>query len=463
MDFSFFSLVEAAPPHFVYVPQLQPAQLRRRIFCLYAKDSVAALNVVGPVINKAAGLIVVPSESVDKKILAPFLWQMAFPPSLVPSLAEVTLPMLDMLQRLRSAEDKIHMQALEFERDMQERKIFARDYFESRDGLLKEIAQRKQAQEELLKTTVSRDELLKEVIDRKRAEEELQSAYDLLKATQIKLVQSEKMASLGLLAAGVAHEINNPLGFVICNFSVLKDYLRIYQEVLLAGDRVMEDMRSEVVPRSAHQIDAFFELKKEKCMGDIVKDIDSLLDQTLNGLQRVKDIVSDLKTFAHADPAVLTETDIHQLVDTAISFCSNELKYKVKLTKKYGNVPLLVCNKSKLEQVFVNLLINAAQAIKEHGTIDVVTFVKDGIINIQIIDNGKGIAPEHLNKVFDPFFTTKPVGQGTGLGLSISYDIIKQHGGDILVSSEVGYGTTFTILFPLKSDYGSTWDDYVRI
>lgn len=291
-------------------------------------------------------------------------------------------------------------------------------------------------------------EHIRDITQRKQAEEDLQKAYEALKAAQSQLVQSEKMASLGMLSAGVAHEINNPLGFIISNLSMLKVYLKAYNKTIETADILIKTMSAQTAEQTLKRIDEFYEMQRDEHMADIIKDIDPLLNQTLEGLDRVKKIVSDLKTFAHADTGMLLKADIHKIMDNAIHICWNEIKYKIELKKEYGQIPLVDCNEQKLEQVFINILINAVQAIEGQGTVRISTCVRGGKVCVQIADSGKGISPEHIDKIFDPFFTTKVVGKGTGLGLSVSYDIIKQHGGDILAESVPGRGTTFTILLP---------------
>jgi two-component system NtrC family sensor kinase len=313
--------------------------------------------------------------------------------------------------------------------------------------------------DDLQKVTVSRDDLAGEIEERKRVEnilrdsqESLKKAYADLKSAQAQLLQSEKMASLGILAAGVAHEINNPLGFIMSNLSVLQTYLKSYDDVLSEADKIMGSLRTNAAEPVLKQIDGFYEVQSQKNIDFIVKDMAPLLEQTFGGLERVKKIVLDLKTFAHADSNVLAEADIHTIIDSAISIAWNELKYKADVVKEYGQIPSLMCSERRLEQVFINLLVNAAQAIEEHGTIRIATSERESMVYVKFIDSGKGISQEHLSKIFDPFFTTKPVGKGTGLGLSVSYDIIKQHGGDIFLESSVGKGTTFTVVLPLKAD-----------
>lgn len=265
-----------------------------------------------------------------------------------------------------------------------------------------------------------------------------------------KLLHSEKMASLGMLSAGVAHEINNPLGFIISNFETVKVYLKSYNKIIDTINILAKTISEEAAEKTLKQIGAFNEIMQNENIEYIEKDIEPLIDQTLEGLNRVKKIVSDLKTFAHADPGELGKVDINAVIDAAINICWNELKYKAELTKEYGQIPLIQCSKQKMEQVFVNLLINAGQAIEKRGTIFISTGVKGDKAHIKIVDSGQGISQENILKIFDPFFSTKPVGQGTGMGLSISYDIIKQQEGEFQVESTLGAGTTFTVILPLS-------------
>ena len=283
------------------------------------------------------------------------------------------------------------------------------------------------------------------------SQKKLLEAYDKLKDTQAQLLQAEKMASLGLLSAGVAHEINNPLVFVSGNLSILRMYLDSYNEILRSAENLIRNFDSASKEEVLKRINDFFELERNKDMEGIVKDIEPLLDQTLGGLKRVQKIVLDLKTFARADANMTDSFDINKILDRAVEIVSNEFKCKIELVKNYGPLPLILCNDRKIEQVFINFLINASQAITGQGKIEIATFVLDGKIRVRIADSGSGILPENLGKIFDPFFSTKPVGKGTGLGLSVSYDIIKQHQGDIEVQSEVGHGTTFIISLPVSA------------
>jgi two-component system, NtrC family, sensor kinase len=184
-------------------------------------------------------------------------------------------------------------------------------------------------------------------------------------------------------------------------------------------------------------------------MGYTITDTSSLLQHNQKGLERVRKIVLDLKTFSFEGQDTMETLKVEEIIDSILSIVHNELKYKAELKKNYGNTPLIKGSPQRLGQVFINLFVNAAQAIEEKGVITVETYGQDGYLCVDVRDTGKGIPPENLKRIFDPFFTTKPVGRGTGLGLSVSYEIIKKHGGDIKVQSQVGVGTTFTVILPL--------------
>ena len=181
-----------------------------------------------------------------------------------------------------------------------------------------------------------------------------------------------------------------------------------------------------------------------------MNDVNTLLEHSSRGLERIKKIVMDLRTFAREENAETMElAKIEEIIDSILSIVQNEIKYKAELTKDYGDTVLVKCNPQRLGQVFINLLVNASQAIEEKGKITIKTYRQDKYVCIDVTDTGHGIAPENLKKIFDPFFTTKPVGQGTGLGLSVSYEIVKKHGGEIKVQSKAGEGTTFTVMLPI--------------
>lgn len=271
------------------------------------------------------------------------------------------------------------------------------------------------------------------------------------------LVQSEKMASIGILAAGVAHEINNPISFVNGNLRALKKYgLKIID--LFSKYRRLEDcIVSGTVSNLSSIIAEIAAFRKAQKIDFVLDDLTALTDESLEGVDRVKTIVQDLKIFSRLDEADFKPIDITESIETTLHMVWNELKYHVAVVKEYGELPLVSCFPQKISQVFMNLLINAAQAIEGQGTIRIVTRhvtkgrrSSDESVEIDIMDTGKGIPPKDLPKIFDPFFTTKPVGQGTGLGLSIVYDIIKAHKGTITVDSRVGEGTAFHLSLPVS-------------
>ena len=257
---------------------------------------------------------------------------------------------------------------------------------------------------------------------------------------QNQLLQSEKMASIGQLAAGVAHEINNPVGYVNSNITSLEGYLN---ELISLINEISEseNITSEDIEKFKKEIDYDF----------IKEDVKQLLNESKEGINRVKKIVHDLKDFSHVDEEEWQWTDIHKGIDSTLNVVNNEIKYKAKVIKEYGDLPDIECIASQLNQVFMNLLVNASHAIEEQGTITISTGkANNEYVWIKVSDTGKGIKKENINKLFEPFFTTKPVGQGTGLGLSLSYGIILKHGGKIDVESELDKGTQFTVTLPIK-------------
>jgi signal transduction histidine kinase len=255
------------------------------------------------------------------------------------------------------------------------------------------------------------------------------------------LLQSEKMASIGQLAAGVAHEINNPIGYVSSNLGTLRGYVATLLDLL----GVYESLE---LPDALHQRIAAAHAKAD--LGYLKSDIVDLLNETDDGITRVRRIVQDLKDFSHADAGDWTFADLHKGLESTLNVAHNELKYKARVVKEYGELPMLRCLPAQLNQVFMNLLVNAAHAIEVQGTITIRTSRHDEEAWIEISDTGHGIASHLLTRVFDPFFTTKPVGKGTGLGLSISWGIIKKHGGRIEVESQPGQGTTFRVCLPIS-------------
>ena len=275
---------------------------------------------------------------------------------------------------------------------------------------------------------------------------ELEKAYEELKATQTQMLQREKMASIGQLAAGVAHEINNPMGFIISNLGTLEKYSQKLKEYINAQSRTLRLME---FPDTSHALE---EIRNKLKLDYVLNDITPLIEESLNGAARVTRIVQNLKSFSRVDHAEYTAADINECIESTLNIVWNELKYKSTVEKEYGELPLTKCYPQQLNQVFMNLLVNAAQAIEKEGIIKIKTWSADGAIHISISDTGAGIPEEKINKIFDPFYTTKEVGKGTGLGLSISYDIVKKHNGEIHVRSEIGTGTEFLIHIPVVKE-----------
>jgi len=279
----------------------------------------------------------------------------------------------------------------------------------------------------------------------------LQKANREIKEAQSQLLQHEKMASIGQLAAGVAHEINNPIGFIYSNLSVLQDYIA---DLLSFFKRYRALKKAVQAGQMEAILSAFGELEKvekEIDLDFIMDDFEKIVRESLDGAERVKVIVQDLKDFSHIDQAEVKYFNINQGLESTLNIVWNEIKYKAKVIKEYGEIPEIRCYPMQLNQVFMNLLVNAAQAIEKNGLIKIKTFTKRNRIYVQITDNGCGIPKKNLHRIFDPFFTTKEVGKGTGLGLSTAYNIIKKHNGEIRVESKVGKGTRFTIELPIEA------------
>jgi signal transduction histidine kinase/FixJ family two-component response regulator len=285
--------------------------------------------------------------------------------------------------------------------------------------------------------------------------EKLERTLKQLKDTQAQMLQSEKMATIGQIAAGVAHEINNPTGFVSSNMETLKSYQSDLKALIKKYRRLISDLKMTAAKTDlsfsiAEQVDEIIGLETEVDIDFIQGDILDLIQECNDGLQRIKKIISDLKDFAHPGENELKKADINKCIESTFNFALYELKYRAKMTKDYGQLPIIKCYPQQLNQVFINMLVNAAQAMEKTGEIKVKTrHVKDNI-EITISDDGPGIPEKNLAKIFDPFFTTKDVGKGTGLGLNIAKDIINKHNGTIDVESRVGEGTTFTIHIPVK-------------
>jgi PAS domain S-box-containing protein len=271
---------------------------------------------------------------------------------------------------------------------------------------------------------------------------ELKKTNAKLADTHAQLLQSEKMAAIGVLSAGVAHEINNPVGFVTSNIDTLTGWSKELILLIESIDHEFKQNTSLIKTIKAYKDKYDFDYVKEE--------IPRLLNETKEGLSRVSTIVADLKGFAHIDESVWEKIDLRETIRSTLNIVNNELKYKAKVELDFDDIPLVECLPSQISQVLMNIIINAGQSIESKGVITISTRHVDAMVCIKISDTGAGIPEENLRRMFEPFFTTKPIGKGTGLGLSVSFGIIESHHGRIEVDSEEGKGSNFYIWLPEK-------------
>jgi signal transduction histidine kinase len=301
---------------------------------------------------------------------------------------------------------------------------------------IEEINEELRQQSEELQTT-------NEVLEAQK--KELQKTLERLKLAQSQLVQSEKMASLGQLVAGIAHEINNPVTFISAGVESLNTNLEEVRQVL--------DIYHRITPRNvAEKIKEIEDLKGKIDYNEVLREIGSLIDSIKHGTERTTEIVKGLRTFSRLDEDVLKVVNIHEGLDSTLILLRNKYKQRIEIEKNYGDIPEIECYPGQLNQVFMNILSNAIDAIDDKGTITINTLISNGKIQISIKDTGKGIPENIKSKIFEPFFTTKEVGHGTGLGLSISHGIIEKHKGTIKIKSENGKGSEFIISLPIKQE-----------
>jgi signal transduction histidine kinase len=305
--------------------------------------------------------------------------------------------------------------------------LMSRELTERNDQLRKELAGREHYEEALLAERAEQAALIRKLED-----------------THSQLLQSEKMASIGQLSAGLVHEINNPIGFVSSNLGTLRRYVTDLLKLIDGFEAEEGGLSEEARQRLAA-------IKKETELDVLREDALEVVDESTEGLRRVRQIIRDLTEFSHVSDAQWQRADLHKGLDSTLTIVNNELKYVAEVVREYGELPEVECLPSQLNQVFLNILVNAAQAIKgKRGTVTVRTGRSEGEhVFVEISDNGEGIEPENLKRIFDPFFTTKPVGKGTGLGLALSYSIVARHRGRIEVRSQPGVGTTFRIVLPV--------------
>ena len=305
-----------------------------------------------------------------------------------------------------------------------------------------------------------------DITEHKRAEEttrlayeKLEKAHQELKGMQSQLVQSEKLASIGQLAAGVAHEMNTPVGFVASNFHTLETYVKKFKKLLEMYEELAREIETSEKTELLNKVGAIGQTYDDIKMDFILEDIQGLFDDSKEGLDRVTNIIQNLRDFSRIDqPGSLDEYNLNDGIEATLVVARNEIKYDADIKMELSEIPLVLCSAGQINQVFLNILLNAVQAIKsqegdDRGTITIRTYSTETEVVCEICDDGPGIAAETLSKVFDPFFTTKPSGKGTGLGLTVSYDIIvTKHKGALLTDSTVGEGTKFTIKLPINRE-----------
>jgi two-component system, NtrC family, sensor kinase len=343
---------------------------------------------------------------------------------------------------LRDAQGRI-VGAIETMLDVTERRVAENELRQAHDNL-EYLVKRRTAELAAANVKLEDDIRQRQQADAelRQRNSELTELNEKLSMAQQQLVQSEKLASIGQLAAGVAHEINNPIGYIFSNFGTLQGYLDQLFAVLADYEAAAKAGRPAVLSCSAEDLDYLRE------------DIPALMRESKEGIARVRHIVQDLKDFSRVDANQdWVWANLHEGIDSTLNIVANEVKYKAEVIKEYGAIPDIECLPSQLNQVIMNLVVNAAHAMgAERGRICIRTRTGPGEdqVTLEVEDNGGGIAPENLSRIFDPFFTTKPIGRGTGLGLSLAYGIVQKHAGKISVASELGKGTTFRIELPVR-------------
>lgn len=297
----------------------------------------------------------------------------------------------------------------------------------------------------------SQEKQQKQYDELKLANLDISAKNDELAQNHTQLLHADKMASLGQLSAGIAHEINNPIGYVLSNLNVLADYLVILKEFLNKQELLIEALQNKNINHAYVQLELIQDFKQDNNFDFILEDMESIIPESIVGTKSIREISLSLKKFSRKGVDKSDLVNVNDCLRNTLKMVKNKLKYKCLVVENFEELPKIKAYEGQLNQVFINILINAADAIPKRGEITLRTRVKDEIVIIDIEDNGDGIDQANLNKLFDPFFTTKPLGKGTGLGLSISYGIVKQHFGKIVVQSRLGIGTKFSIYLPIDS------------
>jgi two-component system NtrC family sensor kinase len=281
----------------------------------------------------------------------------------------------------------------------------------------------------------------RDMTERRRAEEERTRL-------NAQMLQGQKLQAIGQLSAGIAHEINNPVGYILSNLNTMGEYCEDLRRLFAQARAAAEAAEQGRDPASL--LAEFSRLEKEVKGDRVADDLHEVVADCTLGTERIRDIIRSLREFSHVDEGELKPTDLNKCMEDALRICWNELKYKAEVVKDYGDLPLVPCYPQRLGQVFINLLVNAGQAILKKGQVILATRVEGGEVIVSVKDTGCGIAPENMRRIFEPFFTTKAVGSGTGLGLHVAYKIVTMHGGKIEVKSKVGEGTEFSVRLPLS-------------
>ena len=333
-----------------------------------------------------------------------------------------------MFQTAVLLEDQVRQRTAELEAALRENEKINRALRHAQEQMAFEIDERKSALAALEKEREEQRVLIKK----------LEDAHN-------QLLQSEKLASIGQLAAGVAHEINNPIGFVNSNLGTLKNYVGDLLQIIALYESGRHLLAAD--PALDGRIDA---ARGRADLDFLRADIETLIAESIEGTARVRRIVQDLRDFSRVDSVEWQWADLHDGLESTLNVVMSEIRYKADVVREYGSLPKIECMPAQLNQVFMNILVNAAQSIAGRGTITLRSGCAGDQVWVSIADTGKGIAPELMSRIFDPFFTTKPVGKGTGLGLSVSYGIVEKHGGRIDVASSPGQGATVTIWLPVR-------------
>ncbi|MBI2608481.1 MAG: GHKL domain-containing protein [Deltaproteobacteria bacterium] len=303
---------------------------------------------------------------------------------------------------------------------------------------------------QLIQEAVARLEEQNEKLE--KTNRELRETNKKLKESVRQQVQTEKMSSIGQLATGIAHEINNPLGFIISNVTRIREYVTKLFQILEMYEQMSGDLPQNVSYKTERILRKLDEYTAQNNLQSIKEDFPLILAETSEGLGRVKQVVSDLNHFAHAGSEKTELCDIQQCIEISLNMLRYDLRRKVTINKDYGEIPEVPGHPTQLNQVFLNLFLNAYQAIEGHGTIKISTFKENGRVIVTVKDSGCGIQTENLERIFEPFFTTKKPGEGTGLGLSTAFGIIKNHKGDIEVESQPGVGSVFRVKLPYEAE-----------